>query len=100
LLGIALGLDAVNAEQNSGTLSRIMAQPIHRDYIINSKFIAALVVISTLFFAQGFLVIGLGLFIIGIPPTVEEFSGLYAFLSWAYLCSVLAQLINTVFYPG
>jgi ABC-type transport system involved in multi-copper enzyme maturation permease subunit len=54
LLGIALGLDAVNAEQNSGTLSRIMAQPIHRDYIINSKFIAALVVISILFFAQGF----------------------------------------------
>lgn len=28
LLGISLGFDAVNVEQNSGTLTRVMAQPI------------------------------------------------------------------------
>lgn len=80
LLGIALGFDAINSEQNSGTLSRVMAQPIHRDYIINAKFTAALAVIATLFFALGLLVMGLGLIIIGIPPTVGEFFRVICFL--------------------
>ncbi len=80
LLGIGLGFDAINSEQNSGTLGRIMAQPIHRDYLINAKFIAALVVIGVLFFALGFLVMGFGMFIIGIPPTVEEFFRIVCFL--------------------
>src|SRR5690606_30141309 len=56
LLGIGLGFDAINSEQNSGTLSRIMSQPIHRDYLINAKFVAALTVIGVMFFALGFLV--------------------------------------------
>ena len=34
LLGIALGFDAINSEQSKGTLSRILSQPIHRDYLI------------------------------------------------------------------
>ena len=42
LLGIALGFDAINSEQNKGTLSRILSQPIHRDYLINAKFVGAL----------------------------------------------------------
>ena len=46
LLGIALGFDAINSEQNKGTLSRILSQPIHRDYLINAKFVAALIVIG------------------------------------------------------
>lgn len=73
LLGISLGFDAINSEQNKGTLGRIMSQPIYRDYWINAKFMAAFIVIGILFFTLGFLVIGLGLIFIGIPPTVEEF---------------------------
>jgi ABC-2 type transport system permease protein len=73
LLGISLGFDAINSEQNRGTLSRVMAQPIHRDFLINAKFVAALTVISVMFFALGYLVMGLGLVSIGIPPTAEEF---------------------------
>lgn len=80
LLGISLGFDAINSEQNRGTLSRILAQPIHRDYLINAKFVAALIVISVMLFALGFLVMGLGLLRIGIPPTVEEFFRIIAFL--------------------
>ncbi|MGK6353256.1 ABC transporter permease [Parapedobacter sp. DT-150] len=80
LLGIGLGFDAINSEQNSGTLSRIMAQPIHRDYLINAKFTAALAVISVMFFSLGFLVMGLGILIIGIPPTAEEFLRVVCFL--------------------
>ncbi len=80
LLGIGLGFDAINSEHNSGTLSRIMSQPIHRDYLINAKFVAALAVISVMFFVLGFLVLGFGMFIIGIPPTAEEFLRIVSFL--------------------
>lgn len=73
LLGISLGFDAINSEQNRGTLSRILAQPVHRDYLLNAKFAAAIIVISVMLFALGFLVMGLGLIRIGIPPTAEEF---------------------------
>jgi ABC-2 type transport system permease protein len=80
LLGISLGFDAINSEQNKGTLSRIMAQPIHRDYLINAKFTGALLVISAMFLALGFLIIGLGLITIGIPPTAEEFLRIIFFI--------------------
>jgi ABC-2 type transport system permease protein len=80
LLGISLGFDAINSEQNKGTLSRIMAQPIHRDYLLNAKFLAALIVISIMFFALGFLVMGLGIITIGIPPTQEEFLRIVFFI--------------------
>jgi len=80
LLGIGLGFDAVNAEQNRGTLARVLAQPIHRDYLINAKFIASLIVISVMLFALCFLVMGIGLIAIGIPPTAEEFLRVIAFL--------------------
>jgi ABC-2 type transport system permease protein len=79
LLGISLGFDAINSEQNKGTLSRILAQPIPRDYILNAKYIAGLVVISIMFFALSFMVIGAGLVAIGIPPTAEEFMRIMAF---------------------
>ena len=80
LLGIALGFDAVNSEQNKGTLSRMLAQPIHRDCIINAKFVAALIIIGALLFALGLLVMGCGLIAIGIPPTPEEFWRIILFI--------------------
>jgi ABC-2 type transport system permease protein len=85
LLGISLGFDAVNSEQNKGTLSRILAQPIHRDYLLNAKFLGALIVISVMLFALGFLVMGLGLIIIGIPPTAEEFLRIVFFIMLSIL---------------
>lgn len=72
LLGISLGFDAINSEQNRGTLSRMLSQPIYRDYIINAKFMASLIVVSSLFLALSLLVIGAGLIAIGIPPTPDE----------------------------
>lgn len=80
LLGIALGFDAVNSERNRGTLSRIMSQPVPRDYFINAKFVAALIVISILFFTLGFLTMGIGILMIGIPPTMEEFWRIFFFI--------------------
>jgi ABC-2 type transport system permease protein len=80
LLGIGLGFDAINSELNKGTLSRVLAQPVHRDYFINAKFMAALIIISLMFFALGFLMIGFGLISIGIPPTAEEFLRIVFFI--------------------
>jgi ABC-2 type transport system permease protein len=80
LLGIAMGFDAVNSEEIKGTISRILAQPVPRDYLLNAKFVAALTVISIMFFALGFLVIGLGLIVTGIPPLPEEFIRVIIFL--------------------
>lgn len=80
LLGIGLGFDAVNSEQNRGTLSRVLSQPIHRDYLINAKFVAALIVISVMLFALGILVMGLGLVIMGVPLTAEEFMRIICFI--------------------
>ncbi len=80
LLGIALGFDAINSEQNRGTLSRLLAQPIHRDYIINAKFVASLTVIAVMFFSLGLLVMGIGMITTGIGPTPEEFARVLLFL--------------------
>ena len=47
LLGIALGFDAINTEKNTGTLTRIMAQPIYRDNLLIGKFISPLVLVAS-----------------------------------------------------
>jgi ABC-2 type transport system permease protein len=49
LLGIGLGFDAINSEQNNGTLTRLMAQPIYRDNLLLVKFVSALIIVSRLF---------------------------------------------------
>ncbi len=90
LLGIALGFDAVNSEQNKGTLSRMLAQPIHRDCIINAKFVAALIIIGALLFALGLLVMGCGLIAIGIPPTPEEF--------WRFILFIFTGIFYVAFW--
>lgn len=66
LLGIALGFDAINSEQNNGTLIRLMAQPIYRDNLILAKFASALILVGALFFTLVLLMIGAGLCITGV----------------------------------
>ncbi len=90
LLGIGLGFDAINSEQNNGTLSHILAQPVHRDYILNAKFVAALKLISIMFFTLSFLVMGFGLIRTGIPPTAEEF--------WRIIFFVLLSILYVAFW--
>src|SRR5690625_5252173 len=85
LLGIALGFDAINSERTNGTLPRLMAQPIPRDYVINAKFIAALLINGGLFIILGLLVTAFGILLIGIPPTFDE---LLRMSSYLMLCIV------------
>lgn len=79
LMGLALGFDAINSEYNRGTLSRVLAQPVYRDAVINGKFLAGLTTIFVMIVAMGLLLSGLGLRMIGIPPTAEEILRVTAF---------------------
>ena len=64
-----------------------MAQPVPRDYLLNAKFLAGIIVVSVMFFALSFLVLGAGLVATGIPPTAEEFMRIivYTMLSIVYV---------------
>jgi ABC-2 type transport system permease protein len=80
IVGIALGFDAINSERNSGNLSRVLSQPVYRDSVINGKFLAGLFTLSTLVVSIVVVVGGMGLRMIGVPPTAEEVLRLFAFI--------------------
>jgi len=80
IIGIALGFDAINSERTSGTLSRILSQPVFRDSLINGKFLAGVVTLSIMVGTMLLLVSGYGLSMIGVPPTAEEIIRLFVYL--------------------
>src|SRR5438270_8508223 len=101
LIAIGLGFDAVNGEHNRRTLSRILAQPIYRDALLFGKFIAGLFTLSISLIALWLLVIGLGLFLLGIPPSGEELARAFIFLfvtiAYAGVWLALAMLFSIIF---
>jgi len=80
IVGIVLGFDAINSERNSGTLSRLLSQPIYRDAVINGKFLAGVATIAIMLTSIVILVSGIGLRMIGVPPSSEEAIRLLVFL--------------------
>jgi ABC-2 type transport system permease protein len=80
LLGISLGFDAVNAEQNSGTLTRLMAQPIYRDNLLLAKFVSALIMVGALFVVLTLLMIGGGLILTGVRMEPQELLRILGFV--------------------
>ncbi|AXY76174.1 ABC transporter permease [Paraflavitalea soli] len=95
LLGISLGFDAINAEQNNGTLTRLMAQPVYRDHLLLSKFLGSLTIVAALFLSLALLMVGAGLLITGVLPEPEEFLRILGFvlLSVLYVAFWLALSI-------
>ncbi len=87
LIGLIMGFDAINRERNYGTLSKLVAQPIYRDAIINGKFLAGVTTISIMLASLVLLVTGLGLITVGVVPGAEEVARLavYLVLSVAYV---------------
>jgi len=99
ILGIAFGFDAINGERAQGTLPRLVAQPIHRDDVINGKFVGGIFVIGVMLTTLVTIVAGLGIFRLGITPTLSEVIRLLVWLvvailyvgfwlAFAMLCSV------------
>lgn len=79
IIGIALGFDAINSERAGGTLSRVLAQPVFRDSVINGKFLAGVVTLSIMVGTMLLLVGGYGLSMIGVPPSAEEVIRLFSY---------------------
>jgi ABC-2 type transport system permease protein len=106
LLGIAFGFDAINAERSQGTLPRLLSQPIHRDDVVNGKFVAGLAMIGVALTSVMLLVAGIGLLRLGVAPSLAEVARLAVWLvvticyvglwlAFATLCSVLVRRAAT-----
>ena len=72
LVAIALGFDAINSEFNRRTMSRVLAQPLYRDALLMGKFAAGLSTLAISLVALWLLIFGLGLVLLGVPPSTEE----------------------------
>lgn len=71
-VGLTLGFDAINSERSSGTLNRLVAQPIHRDSIIIGKFLAGNSIVSIMVISIGVMIGAIGVIITGLLPQTEE----------------------------
>lgn len=80
LVGLILGFDSINRERNEGTLSKLLAQPIYRDVVINAKFLAGVVLIGVMLLSIVLVITGLGLMLVGIVPGIEEICRIFAYL--------------------
>src|SRR5439155_21569485 len=83
------------------TLSRILSQPIYRDALLFGKFLAGLFTLSVSLIALWLLVIGLGLFLLGLPPSGEELARAFIFLlvtiAYAGVWLALEMLFSIIF---
>jgi ABC-2 type transport system permease protein len=95
LVGLILGFDTINRERNEGTLSKLLAQPIFRDVVINGKFLAGVFMISVMLLSIVLVISGLGLTLVGIVPGVEEILRIliYLVISVVYISFWLAVAI-------
>jgi ABC-2 type transport system permease protein len=100
LLGIAFGFDAVNGERSQRTLPRLVSQPIHRDEVINGKFVAGLGAIALALGSVVALVAAYGVLRLGIAPSLGELVRILAFfvvaVVYVALWLALAMLLPVV----
>lgn len=94
-VGIALGFDAINSERSTGTLNRLVSQPIYRDSIIIGKFMAGTAVIASIVYSMGIALGAVGILCTGLKPTVEEALRILIFLTFTvvYIAFWLAMAI-------
>ncbi|MEJ2883593.1 ABC transporter permease [Pedobacter sp. GR22-6] len=85
LLGISLGFDAINAEQNSGSLTRLLAQPIYRDNVLLAKFASSLLLVGVLFMVLVLWMIGGGLLLTGVRMEPQELMRILGFVAISIL---------------
>jgi ABC-2 type transport system permease protein len=101
VMAIGLGFDAVNGEHNRRTLSRVLAQPIYRDALLMGKFLAALIALAVNLMGLCLLVVGLGVLLLGVPPSGEEFMRTLVFLGvaigYAAVWLAVAMLFSVLF---
>jgi len=92
LVGLILGFDTINRERNEGTLSKLLSQPIYRDVVINGKFLAGVVMITIMMVSIVLVITGLGLFVMGIVPGIEEI--------WRIITYLIISIVYISFWLG
>lgn len=101
LLGLAFGFDAISNERSEGTLPRLVSQPIHRDDVINGKFVASLSIVALILGAVMVILAGIGIYRLGVVPDGDV--AVRLFMWWVFLVLyvafwlALATLFSVVF---
>lgn len=106
LLGIAFAFDAITGERSQRTLPRLVSQPVHRDDVINGKFVAGLAAVSLSVVVVMFVVAGIGILRLGIIPGPDDLARLIVYvvltvvyiglwMAFALLCSVTLKRAAT-----
>ena len=96
----------MNSERSARTLPRLVSQPVHRDEVINGKFVAGIGAIGLAIGSVVAMVCGYGILRLGLVPTASDLVRLVAFvvvlvayislwLGLAMLCSVVARRAAT-----
>jgi ABC-2 type transport system permease protein len=100
LLGIAFGFDAISGERSQRTLPRLVAQPIHRDEIINGKFAAGIGAISLALGVLVVIVSAYGALRLGLAPDGGDLVRIFGFyvtaVAYVSLWLALALLLSVV----
>lgn len=96
MLGIMFGFDSVNGERAQGTLPRLLSQPIHRDEVILGKFVAGISVITIMLTALVIFVAGIGIFRLGVTPSLQEVTRLFVWLVLAVVYVAFWQGLATL----
>jgi ABC-2 type transport system permease protein len=92
LIGLVLGFDSINREKSTGTMSKLVSQPIFRDSIINGKFLAGVTTITIMLVSIVLVISGLGLRVLGVVPGIEEV--------WRIIIYLLISIIYVSFWLG
>ncbi|MEM4724305.1 MAG: ABC transporter permease subunit [Candidatus Hadarchaeum sp.] len=80
LLGFIFTFDTINREISSGTLGNVLSQPVHRDSLINAKFLAGVATIAITLVGVIFIEVGFAIRAWSTLPTLEEIGRILVFL--------------------
>ncbi len=92
LIGLVLGFDSINREKSTGTMSKLVSQPIFRDSIINGKFLAGVTTIAIMLVSIVLVISGLGLRVLGVVPGIEEL--------WRIIIYLVISIVYVSFWLG
>ncbi|MGQ9788457.1 MAG: ABC transporter permease [Candidatus Hadarchaeaceae archaeon] len=80
LLGFIFTFDTINREISSGTLGNVLSQPVHRDSLINAKFLAGVATVAITLIGVIFIEIGFAIRAWSTLPSLEEIGRILVFL--------------------
>lgn len=92
LIGLIMVFDGINREHSQGTLGLVLSQPVHRDSLINGKFLAASTNIALILTGAFTLIVGIGIISFGAIPSLEE--------SLRIVCFQIVSVIYLSFWVG